>query len=360
MLIKKINLINYRNIENIKFYPSEKCTVLYGNNAQGKTNILESIYLLSYFKSFRQSRNIDLIGKKYDFCNITAYLENKSVNYKYNLNINSKQKIIKINDNIPDDSHYLDFIKSVIYSTDELLLFRGSNLLRKNFIDRCLFLVDKNYLQLVKKYNFIVKSRNVLLKKNLTDELQLWTQLLAETGSLIRKKRSEYIVDCNIDFNIIYNAIFNKKDVVYIKYDDFTKPYDVLVNDFISVLAYKKQSEIHNGQTLYGPHLDKIDFYINDKNLKYYGSQGQLRAILLAFRLTQLYSYKEKFDKFPIFLMDDICSELDSKKIDALFEYIQGNIGQIFITTTNKKNLNVGNMKNICFFKVKSGAITAD
>jgi len=360
MYLKEINLVNYRNIHNIKFTPSAKYNILYGDNGQGKTNIIESIYLLGYLKSFRQTRNADFIGKYYKNCNIIDNIYFDNISIKYNLEINSKAKLIKIDGKTPESSDYLNYVKSVLYSTDELIIFRGSNILRKNFIDRGIFLIDKNYLSLVKKYNFILKSRNAILKqiKKNTYSLESWSQLLVETGSIIRKIRYEYIENLNTKFSEIYNVVFKEKDKAYISAKKIDTSLENIKKDFFSSLIDKLEQDINYGQTLSGPHLDKVDFYIGDKNLKYYGSQGQLRIILLSLKLSQIYEYKQLFNKYPILLLDDICSELDLKKINSLFDYISGNIGQIFITTTCKNNLDFLNMENSNFYRIDSGEIT--
>jgi len=255
---------------------------------------------------------------------------------------------------------YLNYIKSVIYSTDELALFRGTNSLRRNFIDRGIFLIDTEYLNLIKKYNFILKSRNIVLKKyNLNNkELELWTDLLVKSGAEIRLKRYRYIEKFNKKFINIFDLIFKQKERAFISYKQFENSLDKIQNDFFESINRKLSKELIYGQTLCGPHLDNVDFYIEDKNLKYYGSQGQLRSILLSIKLAQIYDYKDKFDQFPIFLLDDICSELDSQKIYSLFDYINGNIGQIFITTTCKNNLNHLNIQNSNFYNLNSGVIT--
>ncbi len=360
MLLNEINLLNYRNIKNIKFQPSSRYNILYGDNGQGKTNIIESIYLLGYLKSFRQARNLDFVGNDENYCNIINKFYSDNIYYKYNLNINSKNKIIKINNKISYTTDHLNYIKSVVYSTDELLLFRGSNLLRKNFIDRGIFLIDTTYLNLVKKYNYILKSRNAILKQinNNNSTLESWTQLLVETGSIIRKIRFNYISNLNTKFVEIYKLVFKEKEQARIEYKNFDYSLEKIQEDFYLSIKSKLEQEFTYGQTLCGPHLDKVDFYIGDKNLKFYGSQGQLRIILLSFKLAQIYEYKEKFNKYPILLLDDICSELDLKKIYSLFDYISGNIGQIFITTTCRKNLDFLNIKNSNFYRIDCGEIT--
>lgn len=360
MLLKKINLFNYRNIKNIKIEPNKNFNILYGDNGQGKTNIIESIYLLGYLKSFRQTRNLDFIGNAHKNCNIISEIFLNNIYLKYYLEINTTSKKIKINNKSPDNSDYLNYLKSVVYSSDELLIFRGPNLLRKNFIDRGIFLIDKNYINIIKKYNYILKSRNIILKKiqKKNDSLDSWSQLLVETGSIIRKIRYQYICNLNNNFFEIYNYVFKEKQKAYIDHKIFDRSLEEIQYDFYFSLSKKIDQELNFGQTLSGPHLDKIDFFIGDKNLKYYGSQGQLRVILLSLKLAQIYEYKRLFNKYPILLLDDICSELDFKKIYSLFEYISGNIGQIFITTTCKKNFDFLHLENNNFYRIDRGEIT--
>lgn len=357
MYLKHLNLINYRNIENEKIKFEKKYTIFYGDNAQGKTNIIESIYLFGYLKSFRQYKNLDLIGPCYKESSITSYIEDNISNHEYNIKISKNNKKININNNPAKNSDCLEYLKSIVYFTDELNILRNSNTFRKNYIDRGVFLNEKTYLYLVNKYLFILKSRNLLLKSNKIEDLDIWTELLVEIGTEIRIKRYNYILEINLLLNHIYKIVFNKNSSVHIVNSDFSFSLDTLKNKFHASLLNKRSYEISYGKTLVGPHLDKFDFFINDKDARFYGSQGELRALLFSLKFSQMFLHKKKFGKFPLFLIDDISSEIDNTKMCSLFDFMDSELGQIIITSTNNDFIDLDKYKKNLNYKIVNGHI---
>lgn len=357
MYLNKVNLVNYRNIENISINFSKKFTLIYGDNAQGKTNILESIYLFCYLKSFRQSKNIDLIGKYLNKTSITSFIKTEICDYKYNIKIDKNKKNIYINDNIVRNNNFFKYIKCIVYFTDELNILRNSNSFRKDYIDRGIFLNDHSYVNLVNKYIYILKSRNLLLKNNQIENLDVWTSLLIDIGTEIRIKRFNYIDQINLLLKKTYKTIFNDSSNVFIKCEDFSAPIVEIKNKFSNSLLNKRNYEINYGKTLDGPHLDKFDFYINKKNARFYGSQGELRALLFSIKISQILLYKKMYSKYPLFLIDDISSEIDNKRLKSLFEFMNNEIGQVIITSTNKEILNSDNLKDCIKYKIVDGYI---
>lgn len=357
MYLKHLNLINYRNIENEKIKFENKYTIFHGDNAQGKTNIIESIYLFCYLKSFRQYKNSDLIGTNYKEASITSYIENNLSIYEYNIKINKNNKKIYINNNSVTNNECLEYLKSIIYFTDELSILRNSNTFRKNYIDRGIFLNDKSYLGLVNKYLYVIKSRNFLIKSNKIDELDIWTDLLVDIGTEIRIKRYNYILEINSLFNNIYKVVFNKNSSVRIENCDFSMSLDSLKNNFYDSLLKKRKKEISYGKTLVGPHLDRFDFIINDNDARFYGSQGELRALLFSLKFSQMFLYKKIFDKYPLLLIDDISSEIDNTKMCSLFDFMDSELGQIIITSTNNSFINLDKYKQNLNYKIVDGHI---
>lgn len=357
MYLKHLNLINYRNVENLNIEFDKKYTIFHGDNAQGKTNIIESIYLFGYLKSFRQYKNIDLIGPNYNETSITSCLNDTYSDYKYNIKISKNNKKIYINNNSINNNECFKYLKSIIYFTDELNVLRNSNTLRRNYIDRGIFLNDKSYLNLVNRYLFVIKSRNTLLKKNKIKDLDVWTDLLVEIGTEIRIKRYNYILEINKIIENIYRKIFNNLTFVHIENSDFSLSVDTLKNKFHTSLLNKRNYEISYGKTLVGPHLDKFDFLINNKNARFYGSQGELRALLFSLKFSQIFLHKKIFDEFPIFLIDDISSEIDDKKLCSLFDFMDSELGQIIITTTNNNFINFDKYKKKLNYKIVDGHI---
>jgi len=357
MELKQLNLVNYRNIEKLNINFSKKFTLIYGDNAQGKTNILESIYLFCYLKSFRQSKNIDLIGKIFNKTSITSLISHNSIDYKYNIKIDKNNKSIYLNDNRISNNSFFEYLKCIIYFTDELNILRNSNSFRKNYIDRGIFLNDYSYLNIVNKYIYILKSRNLLIKTKQIENLDVWTDLLIDVGTEIRIRRFNYIKEINLLLEQVYKKIFNNTCYVSIRSEDYSAPIEVLKNNFSNSLLNKRNNEINYGKTLDGPHLDKFDFYIDEKNARFYGSQGELRSLLFSIKISQILLYKKIFSKYPLFLIDDISSEIDNRRLKSLFEFMNNEIGQVIITSTNKEIMNSDSLKEYINYKIVDGYI---
>ena len=366
MYIKKIKLHDFRNYKSLNVTLTKGINIIYGSNAQGKTNLLESIYVLGLTKSHRNFIDNNLINKDSDYLTIEGIFNNNRVDNKLNIYIDNKSKILKYNDTlIRKISDYISLLNIIIFYPDDLELIKGSPLLRRKYLNLELSQLYSNYYILVNEYNKILKLRNEYLKKISKNEnvdnnyLEILTSYLVDKSIMIYKMRDKYVKKINEYCSKIYKDIMDI-DGFRIKYipsieinlnDTNLKEY--LMKEYKNKLNY----DIKLFSTSIGPHKDDIEFYLGDKNLKYYGSQGQQRVAVLSLKLSEIEIFKKYKDTTPILLLDDIFSELDDSKKNNLLHYINRDI-QTIITTTDLNNLDTALIKkskifNICEGKVK-------
>lgn len=365
MYIKKIKLHNFRNYGTIQVSLYKGINIIYGENAQGKTNLLESIYVLGLTKSHRSFIDNSLIKEGEDYLTIEGVINNESFDDKLNVYIDSKNKILKYNGNvIRKISDYISIFNIIIFYPDDLEIIKGSPQIRRKYINLELSQLYSNYYILISEYNKILHMRNEYLKqlnnKKASDlnYLDVITNYLIDKAILIYKLRYRFIDKINLYCEKIYKDImgisnFNVRYIPNIEFD---------INDSnlkqLLLEKYKRKIEydIKLCSTNLGPHKDDFEFCINDKNLKYYGSQGQQRIGVLVFKLSEIEIFKKYNNKTPILLLDDIFSELDQQKSNNLLKYINKNI-QTIITTTDLNNLDRKLVKKSKLFNIKDGNI---
>ncbi len=351
MVIEKIILKNFRNFKNLIFEPCEHINYIVGQNAQGKTNFIESIYFCSFFKSYRTNNLLNLINKDSDFFFIELTVKGETVKNKISIGYDKKRtKSIKVNDKIPENNIFFKNINSIIYYPDEINFLCIYPQYRRNFIDRSIFLTDFDFLNIYGKYKKILKNRNCILKsKNYNEDLDLaWCEELSKLASIIVIKRNEYIKRINLslkedNFN---NEIYSIK---YTKYD-----LENIEKNILSKILKSKEKDLKLGYTTVGPHCDDFIFEINNNDIRKFSSEGQKKSFILKYKKSQIFDYKNIYNFYPVLILDDISNELDSKRKNKYLYDILSNTGQVFVTTTDSKNIN-SDKNNV--FKVVNGQI---
>ena len=365
MYIKKLKLHNFRNYKSLNVTLTKGINIIYGENAQGKTNLLESIYVLGFTKSHRSFIDNNLINNMEEYLTIEGIVNNKKVDNKLNIYIDNKTKVLKFNNNtIKKISDYISLMNIIIFYPDDLELIKGSPINRRKYINLELSQLYSNYFVLINEYSKILKLRNEYLKKinkKLSVDknyIEILTSYLIDKSIMIYKIRDKFINKVNEYCKDIYKDIMNLENF-NIKYkpsieidlkDSNLKEY--LKKEYEKKLDY----DIKLCSTSIGPHKDDIEFYLGDKNLKYYGSQGQQRVAILALKLAEIEIFKKYKETTPILLLDDIFSELDDKKKNNLLKYISKNI-QTIITTTDLNNLDSKLIKKSKLFNINNGNI---
>lgn len=365
MYIKKLKLHDFRNYKSLNITLTKGINIIYGENAQGKTNLLESIYVLGLTKSHRNFIDNNLINNEGEYLTIEGIINNQKIDNKLNIYIDSKNKVLKFNNNtIKKISDYISIINIIIFYPDDLELIKGSPIIRRKYINLELSQLYSNYFIIINEYSKILKLRNEYLKKINKkisvdkNYLEILTNYLIEKSIIIYKMRYKFINKINDYCGDIYKDIMNL-DNFNIKY----KPSieidlkDLNLKEYLKKEYEKKLDyDIKFCSTSIGPHKDDIEFYLGDKNLKYYGSQGQQRIAVLALKLAEIEIFKKYKEATPILLLDDIFSELDDKKKNNLLKYINKDI-QTIITTTDLNNLDKKLIKKSKLFNINNGNI---
>lgn len=337
--LKEVELNNFRCHGNIKFELSPDINIIVGNNAVGKTSILESIYFLGVCKSFKTNEDINLIknGEKHFY--IKGFLVDDTKEYKIVSSfIADKGKKISINDKtIKSLSEYYGFLNVVCFSPSDLKLINGEPRIKRRFLDINIGQTDKIYLKNVSDYNKVLKERNELLK-NLNDYsdgdalLQVYTDKMASIGKEIIIRREKFLKDIEPYINMVMGEISSNKESINIVYKSCVNQENIQVEmqKAINVDKISKTSTL-------GPHRDDIEININGLDSSVYGSQGQQRTVALAIKLGLSRFIKKESNKM-IVLLDDVFGELDNKRqIELLKAVDQGT--QVLITTTSIDNI---------------------
>lgn len=368
MKIKRLQLKNYRNYENLDITLSPSLNIFIGNNAQGKSNILESIFVLALTKSYINVKDQYLIKDGKDFATIKANCYNDNVENNLEVIIAGESKKLKVNQvEIKKYCDYISRVKVLIFSPYNVNFVKdGPNVRRKN-INMVISQFSNNYVKLLQNYNAVLKKRNQFLKsidcfkeynRFYFDALnERFCALLVE----VVLERNKFIEQINRFLSQIYCEITGYEGL-YFKYVS-----NVEICDDKEVMLEKCKLKVQSlfdrekayGMTLIGPHRDDFYFLLNDKELAVYGSQGQIRAAILALKLAEVLIFKEKDGDYPILLLDDIFSELDVDKRNKLLKYILEDV-QTIITTTDIDLIDKSLVEKSKVFVVEDGKIISD
>lgn len=359
MQILQLKLINFRNYKQIQFNFSPKKNIILGNNGLGKTNIVEAIYYLALTKSFRVNNDIFLINNESNYSIVEGQVK-ETIKNDYKIIIENKNKRVFINNNqMKKLSDYISKINIISFNPEDLKLIKDSPNIHRQLINIEISQFDNNYLKNLSIYNKILKQRNSYLKnlsfkKNYNIEyLYILTDKLIDYGINIYNLRKLYIENINIYLNIYFKKITNK-DGLYLKY---VSNYDNLNKDEL-IKKYKNlyQTDINYGKTTFGIHLDDFIFYYQTEIAKNYLSEGELKNVVIAFKLAEINIFINIKKKIPILILDDLFSEIDSGKINKIFKLLKKNL-QIFITTTDINNIDNKTLQNSKIFKLKNNGI---
>jgi DNA replication and repair protein RecF len=357
MIIKSLKIENYRNYKKEEIIFNNGTNILYGDNAQGKTNILESIFLSATTKSHKGSKAKEIIKFEKEEAHIQTILNKKEIEYKINVCIkkNEKKEIAINNEKIKKSSELLGIMNVVLFSPEDLSIIKNGPSERRKFINIELCQLDRMYLYNLNYYNKIVNQRNKSLKdmkkdSDLKNTLIVWDMQLLSYGKKIIEKREEFINELSDILKNIHYNLSGKKENIEIIY----KP-NVKKENMEKKLKENMERDIYLKQTSVGPHRDDIAFIINKKDVRKFGSQGQQKTVALSLKLAEIELVKNKIDDNPILLLDDVLSELDSKRQNFLLDYL-GDI-QTIITCTGLDEFVNNRFKMDKVFKVVDGTV---
>jgi len=358
MYLEKIKIKNFKKIIKLETELNKNINIFIGNNAQGKTSILESIYVLALTKPSKSVEESDLINKSSNFSLIKGTLVNEKSKKEMEFILTNQQKTLKINKKeIKKVGDYLTNLNVIMFSPNDLDIIKKSPLVRRNLLNIELCQLFPNYMKVLNEYNKILKIRNEYLRKNYGNMdkayFDIITEKLVDRLIIIRNYREKYIECINSKIEIIYKRIMKTGNlkVVYDKNISFESKEEI-----INYYKDNYYNELDKKMTLFGIQKDDLLFYVDDMNLKDYGSQGQQRVAVLSFKLAEINIFKETKKTYPIVLLDDIFSELDIEKRNNLLKFIKSNI-QFIITTTDIKNISEKIVEKASIFKIKDGNI---
>ena len=334
MYIKSIDLSNYRNYEHIHIDLDKGVNIFYGDNANGKTNILESIYLCGTTRSHRGSKDKEIIKFDNEESHIRMLFYKNDIDYQIDMHLRKdKSKGIAVNGvKLKKAAELLGILNIILFSPEDLSIIKNGPSDRRKFIDTELCQLDKVYLYNLTNYNKIVNQRNNLLKDigfhpELRETLDVWDSQLISLGNKIIERRNKFVEELNEIIFVIHKNLTGEKENLIIKYEP-----NIKIEEFEEKLFNNREKDIKYKLTSVGPHRDDFDFYINDNDAKKYGSQGQQRTIALSLKLAEIKLVEKLTGNTPVLLLDDVLSELDSNRQNYLLNSI-GNI-QTIITCT--------------------------
>ena len=355
MYISSLELADFRNIVSLHMDFSRGTNILYGENAQGKTNILESLYIISTTKSHRGVRDRDMIRFGREESHIRSMVMKGGIDYRIDMHLRkNKSKGIAINgQRIRKASELIGLLHIVFFSPEDLGIVKNGPAERRRFMDMELCQLDASYLHNLNQYNKTVENRNRLLRDmyqfpDLKDTLSIWDAQLVIYGNKIIESRRAFITDLNEIVGGIHAKLSGDREHLTIRYEPNAE-----TGDFEEKLLRSRERDIHMKMTSVGPHRDDFSFMDDETDLRRYGSQGQQRTCALSLKLSEIDLVKKAIGHSPVLMMDDVLSELDSGRQN----YLLGTIGgiQTFITCTGLDEFVNNRFKIDQVFRIESG-----
>jgi DNA replication and repair protein RecF len=367
MLLQELYLANFRNFRelSIRFHP--KINVVMGENAQGKTNLLESIAYLGSGRSFRARNDTETIFWGKSVCVISGRVLHAGGESRLKIALNSTERAKKYTvDRVMKERHnYTGRLITVLFTPDDLQLVKGGPYNRRKYLDEEVSKVSPLYEAELARYQHILRQRNQLLrncreKQSLRTEIECWDEELSKSAALILRKRVAAAHRLNLLARLAHRRLTDggeNLEITYFSTVPFVEKHDEkkLAEVILASLAANFKKEVSLGATLLGPHRDDLQMTLNKHDARQYASQGQMRTLVLALKLAELEYIKGETGEFPVLLYDDVFSELDETRRRLLLEAVDGRV-QTFVTGTEvKKLLDLGRDGDV--FRVRRGEV---
>ncbi|OGF58380.1 MAG: hypothetical protein A2Y62_14890 [Candidatus Fischerbacteria bacterium RBG_13_37_8] len=357
MKLETLSLENYRNFSHLKLDFTASLNILIGNNAQGKSNLLESIYLLAYSKSPRTSNLNNVVKHGFQITRIEGEVCNNEIKKELVLLIDSGNKHLFVDKKIVELKQYLSNLHVIFYVPFSTLIY-GFPRERRRYLDRAIVSLDKKYLHAIASYNRILKMRNALFKSKYNErEMESWNEQFINYAVIIWKARQEYIENLCKKVGQLKPIFFKENDEIEIGLK--TTPQLSLekkrwAEEVKYCMEMQKEREKQMGFTIIGPHRDDMVILLNNYDARYFGSSGQLKAMVILMILAQLNMFHEEYEEYPLLMCDDIDTELDAMKLNAFLSSLSSMV-QVFLTTT-QNNL-AETLKDAVVYQVHEGVV---
>jgi DNA replication and repair protein RecF len=368
MHIEELKLTNFRNYDDLQLTFDDKINVIIGENAQGKTNLMEAIYCLAFTKSHRTTKEKELIQWDKDYAKIEGKVRKRNRTVLMDLIISSKGKKAKLNH--LEQQRLSDFIGSlnvVMFAPEDLSLVKGPPQTRRRFIDMEIGQIQATYIYHLTQYQKILKQRNSFLKHlqkretNQTTMLEVLTEQLIQHAAVVLHRRFRFLDILRKWAAPIHHQISQELEKLEISYEatidvEETDQEDVIREIYQEKFIEIQEKEIERGTSLVGPHRDDLIFHVNGMNVQTYGSQGQQRTTALSLKLAEIELIRSEVGEYPILLLDDVLSELDDFRQSHLLHTIQGKV-QTFVSTTSVDGIQHETLRQAELFRVTDGTV---
>lgn len=355
MIIKKIKLQNFRNYKEQEIKLFKDVNIFYGNNAQGKTNILEALYLCAFGRSFRTYKDAELINFESSSGKVFVEFDKNNREQNIDITLNKKEKkIVKVNGiKINKNSELLGNVNMVLFSPDDTVILKEAPSSRRKFLDILISQLRPNYAHLLSEYNKVLEQRNSMLKYKNIDTIDIWNEQLANYAERIYSYRKCYIDKLKVKIEVIVPNLTNGKETLEMRYKTQFKDKP----SYMKLLEQSIKIDLIKGYTGTGIHRDDFELLVNGKELNLYGSQGQHRTAILGLKFAEMEIIKEEENEKPILLLDDITSELDLERINLILSKVDGY--QVIVTCTDAniiRNLE-GLTNEVKLYKIVGGNV---
>ncbi len=357
MRINTLNLTNFRCYEKLNLEVKENVNIFIGKNAQGKTSILESIYVLAFTKSHKVFKDTEVIYNDAEFAKINSLINFNDRSVQLDIIVSKMGKKAKYNQiELNKLSEYIGILNVVMFAPEDLDLIKGNPKIRRKFLDVEIGQISKEYIYNLQNYRKILKQRNDLLKsmqKKPTNDhllLDVLTDQLVDYQVPIIEQRKDFLMEIESFAQKHYKHLSDSLDLLEVKY------IPSITKDIKKEYLSKYQYDIITGTTNIGVHRDEIEFYLNNHPLKSRGSQGEQRTVILSIKLAMIDLIYKYTKEYPILLLDDVLSELDQSRQNKLLDFIDDNV-QIFITSTDINDINLSKLNNYQVFNIDNGHI---
>lgn len=367
MQVKRLVLHQFRNIEELSIEPHPGVNVIHGRNAQGKTNVLEALYLSATLKSFRGAKNAELIEIPHSEAAVRTIIERRELSRDILIRIKPGGKYVTMDEKkVRNLTDYFGQVAAVVFSPEDLILSKGSASNRRTFLDRAVFQMNPQFASTMRAFDQALKNRNSIIKElrktgQGNEMLDLFDPQVAELGSKIIWSRLQFLKGYRPYLADAYQTLSNGEQSIAIGYEsdldiEETSDLETIQHAYEQVLQSNRKKDIQRGFTTSGPQSEDLTIELDGMSARAYASQGQHRSIVLAMKMGEIQHLGEVLEVQPIFLLDDVSSELDHKRNAQLMQFLSERPGQIFVTTTDPAYLQLD--CEVSLFHMNNGVLT--
>jgi len=362
MRIIRLEVTGFRNIAEETLEPGPELNFFYGENAQGKTGLLEAIYVLGRARSFRTSRLLEVIPHGHAHAVVRGIIERRGLRLELAVQVSPRSRALFINGKRKTLSEYLGHLAVFVCSLERMDIIRGEPEHRRHFLDEGILSLDPKYARTLEQYHRVLAQKNRLLKlaaesddpHRFVEEIEAWNEHLVRYGGLIHRARTRYVeqLQAHVPAGLFGSERISLRYISSLAAHDEVSEYEALLAERLRV---RLSAELAIGHALVGPHRDELEITMDGQSLRHYGSLGQQRSALIALDLAQVSIYNSAFEDQAVFLLDDVDAELDRRRIVRVLAYLQGR-AQCFLTTSKPEIIEASPWR-AARFRIEAGRI---